>query len=133
LAVEARASASSITVNASSTFTAADWGWRKLQCGTADTSGAIPMDGWHSATFQIILAQENSTSTDYQVECRNRGPGQAWSIIMGPTNDTGTFNDIVATDIGWSECRVGLKINTDDGDDLTTNTERYTILLSSRR
>lgn len=131
--VTARASADSITVNAAVDLTLASFEWRNLECGTADGSGAVPVSGFHSLTFQVILAQEVSTSTDYQVECRVFGPATAWSIILGPYNDTSTFNDINVTDLGFDECRVGVKVNTDDGDDLTTNAEQYTILLNRRR
>jgi len=124
----------SITVSAAIDLSnGATYNWRKLVCGTADTSGAFPVDDWRTTTIQIILSQENSASTDYQVERRNRGPASAWSIITGPTNDTSTFNDIFATDLPFGECRVGAKVNTDDGDDLTTNTERLTILVKGTK
>jgi hypothetical protein len=128
--VDARASADSITVNAllsTAAVTARPFSYRKLQCGTADTSGAFPVAGAHSFTIQVILAQENSASTDYQIECRVAGPATAWSIVNGPNNDTGVFNDMWTTDLPFSECRVGVKVNTDDGDDLTTNAERFTV------
>lgn len=131
--VVARASANSITVGVALDITSATFEWRKRECGTADTSGAFPVSGFHSLTFQIILSQEVSTSTDYQIECRVFGPATTWSIVTGPTNDTSTFNDVFATDLGFDECRVGVRVNTDDGDDLTTNAEQFTILVNRRK
>lgn len=131
--VTARASASSITVNAAVNITSAPFNYRKLQCGTADTSGAFAVDGWTQMTVQVILAQENSASTDYKIQCRLRGPGTAWSDINGPNNDTTTFNDIFATTIAFGECRVGAQVNTDDGGDTGVNAEQLTILVTGYR
>jgi hypothetical protein len=132
-AVTARASADSITINAAVDVTGASFEYRTFACGTADTSGAIPVSGFNSLTFQIDLAQENSASTDYKVECRLFGPGAEWGIIAGPTNDTSTFNDFVTSNIGFDECRVGVAVNTDDGGDTGANAEKYTILLNRRK
>lgn len=129
--VTARASANSITIGtllSTVAVTDATFSYRRLACGTADTSGAFPVTGVHALTVQVVLAQEVSTSTDYQIECRLLGPNTAWSIVNGPNNDTSTFNDIFATDLPFDECRVGLKVNTDDGDDLTTNAEQFTVI-----
>lgn len=133
--VDARASADSITVDAAlsaAAVTARPFSYRKAQCGTADTSGAFPVAGAHSFTVQVILSQEVSASTDYQIECRVAGPAAAWSIVNGPNNDTSTFNDIWSTDLPFSECRLGVKVNTDDGDDLTTNRELFTVTVTRR-
>lgn len=131
--VVARASATSITINAAVDVTTAAWEYRTLTCGTADTSGAVPVTAFESLTFQVILAQENSASTDHQVECRVFGPGTAWNIISGPTNNTSTYNTYVATNLGWDECRVGIRVNTDDGTDTGAAAEQYTILLNRRK
>lgn len=134
--VMTKADANSITVNAALNAAAtvdATFTFRTLSCGTTDTSGAFPVQGFHSFTIQVILAQENSASTDYQVECRNFGPGMAWSIVNGPNNDTGVFNDIFATDLGFSECRVGAKVNTDDGADTGAAAEQLTIIVTWRK
>lgn len=131
--VTARASATSITVNAAVDITGASWEYRTLTCGTTDTSGAVPVSGYNHLTFQVILAQENSTSTDYEVECRLYGPGTAWTVLSPIVNDTGVFNDVVATDLGFDECRVGVRVNTDDGGDTGVNAEQYTILLQRRK
>ncbi len=125
--VTARASANSITMSGSAiTLTAAPFEYRKLSCGTADTSGVIGVAGARSITFQVGLAQENSASTDYKIQCRLYG--HAWSDVAGPTNDTSTFNDIFSTEVAYDECRVGAQVNTDDGGDTGANAEQLTIL-----
>lgn len=131
--VVARASANSITVGSAIDITSARFDYRKIKCGTADTDGAFQVSGDHSFTLQIILSQENSASTDYQIECRVAGPGSSWSIVGGPYNDTTTFNDIWSTDLPFTECRVGVKVNTDDGSDTGADAEQFTVILHERK
>lgn len=129
-AVLARASADSITVDvllSTAALTNLTASYRKIQCGTADTSGAFPVAGVQRFSVQLILAALTGTSVDYQLECRLQGPGAAWSIVSGPTNKTAVFNVFLDSEVPYDECRVGSKINTD-----TAGAEKYTIIVSKR-
>lgn len=138
--VTARASANSITINTAllnplnvaAAVVNAPYAYRKAQCGTSDWSGAFSVTGVRSFSIHAIMSQEVSTSTDYQIQCRNAGPAAVWSIVGGPFNDASTFNDFWTTDLPFSECRVGVQVNTDDGDDLTTNAEQFTVNVQRR-
>jgi hypothetical protein len=134
-AVIARASADSITVDESlsaAALTNLTAQYRKLQCGTADTSGAFPVAGAQRFTVQLIMSQFVGTSVDYQLECRLAGSPAGWAIVSGPTNKVAVFNVFLDSEVPYDMCRVGSKINTDDVDDLTTNAERYTVLVTVR-
>jgi hypothetical protein len=131
--VTARASADSITIDAAADLTTASFEYRTRNCGTADTSGAFPVDGWHSFTVQIDIDQEVSASIDYQLQCRTLGASASWGIVSGPTNQTSTGVFFISTDLPFHECRVGIQVNTDDGDDLTTNAEIIDISVIGRR
>lgn len=128
-AITAKASDDSITVDTAIDLTSgASYNWRKLTCGTADSSGAFPVDDWVTITVQVNLAAVTATSTDYKIQCRLRGPGTAWADINGPINNASTFNNIVSIGIHFGECRVGAKVNTD-----TAGAEQLTILAAGGR
>lgn len=136
--VMARASASSITIDVSSTFTNASWEYRTLQCGTASTSGAFSIDAWRALTVDFHFDQCVLTIAGcviYQLECRSRGPGSTtWNIVSGPTTLGTTGNTAITTTTPYSECRVGVKLQSaDDAGDLTTNAEKFTILVTGQR
>lgn len=135
--VSARASADSITVFNAVTIpsTGVRFEYLRRVCGTADTSGLIPVDGLHSHTWEIGIQQINTTSgIDYELECRVRGPGATWVIVSGPTTKTAVGNYAVVVSEAWNECRMGLKMtSTDDGSDVGAAMEQITINMTGRR
>ncbi len=133
--ITARASADSITVNSAVTIPAAGVGftWWKLSAGTSASSGWFPMNP--NQIIVVSVDQMDATSIDYKVECRFK----FWDyvsnpiIIAGPTNLTAATDtpDRVAIEGAdrYDQCRVGFKINTDDGADTTTHAEKITVIV----
>jgi hypothetical protein len=131
--ITARASADSITVNANVTIptAGAQFSWWKISAGTTAESGWFPMSP--QETIFIDITQMDATSIDYKAECRYR----FWDfvttpiIVAGPTNVTAAGNGRVVIEGGdrYDQCRVGFKINTDDGADTTTHAEKITVAI----
>lgn len=136
--VAARASANSITVNSAinlgdgrrGTSGYGFW-YRTLTCATTATVGWVPVRSNASVTWSVEVTQMDATSIDATLYCRNKGSiastgQQAWTHNY--TAAGGDFITIQATGgIKIDECRMGLKINTDDGADTTTHAEKITI------
>jgi len=137
--VIARASATSITVDSAvnldvsggATFT-----YARATCGTAAT------DGWFSVgagqhTITIVYRQGDLTGgVDFDIETRTRSTiGLPVQILTGNIAATTTLVNGVTADIGetTSEFRVGLKYNTADTSDATTNLEQIDVILSTER
>jgi len=118
--------------------------WQKVTCGTAATNGWIYVKPYLYKSLSIYLEQMNATSIDFKWECRHKTPvgyGPAVNVYPGTkTTDVcpggtvssgkcrytaasqDTLTDVVI-DIPYDSCRPLFAVNTDDGDDLTTNAE----------
>jgi hypothetical protein len=131
--VVTRTDANNITVNTAWDLTAGfTFSFRRLTCGTTATSGWIPFSGFASASFVIDVSQFVATSMDYRLECRREGAVNS-AVIISQVNKTATFQveESVLNNTGYFDaCRIGFKINTDDGDDLTTNAEKLTVFFA---
>ncbi len=140
--ITARASANSITISSAvSTSTAVSqqsFEWRKLECGTAATSGWVPVEALRPVKFSIAVNQLSVATggVDIRVECREQGEdAQPFRVYptTGFTNYTAAGIDsrlVVGLSIYdlWKECRVGVKLSgTDDGGDTGANAEQITI------
>lgn len=125
--VTARASADSITVNAAIDLSSGyGFGWRDVTCGTADTSGEVPVSGFDAINFVGQIDQISVTGgIDYVVECRPDGPAARWSTVIGPTNKTAVWAGGNVAYEPWAFCRVGFKIGSaDDGSDTGADAEK---------
>jgi len=90
---------------------------------------AIQVSDFRNVTISVAVTQMVATSIDAQVECRLKGSVSTW-IIVGSDNFTGVDGTMFLMDPAeYQECRLGLKINTDDGNDLTTNAEKITAVV----
>jgi len=125
--------------------------WQKVTCGTAATDGWIYVKPYMFKSLSIYLEQMNATSIDFKWECRHRTPvgyGPAVNVYPGTltadvcpggTVSSGkcrytaasqdTLTDVVI-DIPYDSCRPLFAVNTDDGDDLTTNAESVTAFIT---
>ena len=132
--VTARASATSLTVNAawdlSTTFGSGGYSFQhmKADIGSGEFDGWISLVGAESVTFDLDIAQLVATGgISYKVECKTGVPGMSPLIVIGPTNvatGTPTASSNVVTEPRVA-CRLGLRIITgDDANDLTTNLEQ---------
>lgn len=148
--LETKTSADAVEMSEAQTITAKPFQWYKLVCGTAATSGWFDVsnfDGGVVITVQSEQQVDDGNGIDVRWQCRGSSFGQA-PIQVYPDNssaaavtnfaqgNTATTEGRVALYIPepWSECRVGLDMNTaDDGDDATTNLEEFTISLTGRR
>lgn len=144
--IAVRTSASAVVVDSAWDLTSTPgfvFRWWDTACGTAATDGWIDVAGWDKFTITFLLEQVNATGgIDVQVQCRLPGLIQA-PVQVFPSCTTGACNTYqnyttagiasattIVADEPWSECRVGVKINSaDDGGDLTTNAERITSTL----
>ncbi len=130
--VTARASGDSITVDASTTVTAANFTFLKVSCGTAVTDGWINVAGWKTKKISTYIEQMNVTGgIDVRWECRDATiDSQIVQVYpaSGANNYTTagiTSGTSVVIEEPWDACRIGYKIGSaDDGGDLTTNTEQ---------
>lgn len=135
--VTARASADSITVNAAIELPVAGttFSYREPSCGTAATSGWVPVQNLSDVTFTINIAQLSvgSGGVAVTVECRNLGVGAGANTIFAPTayTTTGVRSFIIVEP--WSECRVGIELSgADDGSDTGADAEQITIQMVAR-
>lgn len=110
------------------TGTGYHFNWRKLVCGTSATSGWVPLEAFGARTYMIHIDQMVATSIDAKLECEVVG-GASSPITVWTKNYTAVAEDIVVIDGDqrYTRCRLGWKINTDDGDDLTTNAEQISV------
>ena len=114
--VTARASDTSITINAAIDTTGATWSWYKAACGATAADGWIGASSAWAMTFEVAVTTINATSIGYIVECRIgglAGAQMAASTITTATTAQYSFNSQTAG--SWDECRLGLKVNTDTG------------------
>lgn len=109
--------------------------WRKVACGTTATDGWMEVSALPVVKFEINIDQMVVTGNiDVRVEC------QSFGAVLSPTQ---IFLDAIATagipsgrivrQLNWTpfdQCRVGLKLTTDDGNDLTTNLEQISIIFT---
>lgn len=146
-AITAKASGASITVDSAINLgTSTPFSWKKLTCGTTAESGWISVQGWLYKKVSVHLNQMDATSIDIKWECRDRtidtqpeyvypGSSTASGVCPGGTSASGACNYTAASiatrtsvevDVPYDQCRVGMKINTDDGLDTTTHAESIT-------
>lgn len=134
--VTARASADSITVDTAIDLSAGyGFGWRTPTCGTAATSGQVPVSGFDAINFVGQIDQISVTGgITYQVECRAEGPAATWVTIIGPTNKTAVWAGGNVAYEPWAWCRIGWKIGTaDDGTDTGADAEKIAAYFTGTR
>lgn len=125
--VVSRASANSITVDTAIDLTSGyGFGFRTRSCGTAATSGEVPVSGFAAVNFVGQIDQISVTGgIDYVVECRPEGPAATWTTIIGPTNKTAAWAGGNVAYEPWAYCRMGWKIGSaDDGTDTGADAEK---------
>jgi hypothetical protein len=116
-AVVTRASAAQITVDTAITLAAnTQWAFYRSSCGTAVTDGWIPVSLKSELSFGVDWKTKAGTSIDHSFECRLAGSAPAALEQASTTTATSSFLEITAG--VWDECRIGLKISTDTGDQL---------------
>jgi hypothetical protein len=146
--VTARADANNITLDSALTadVTNVQFSWRDRTCGTGATNGWFPVHGFGviKASFIVTQISVGANSVDMKVECRDSQVGADPTVIYGPglsNYRSGGYtaanqNDAVVELYPWSECRMGLRINTaDDGSDTGADAEKLSgkVVLSGRR
>ena len=132
--VTARASATSITVNAAVNLGTAGvpFNWRTLTCGTTATSGRIGVDGYRNANFQFEWTTKNATSLDWKVECQVKGSNTAWVVVIPTSGASTNITAVAATsariiDVSdYDYCRLGMQVNTDTGVNTVNGAVRLT-------
>lgn len=125
------------TTNTTMTITAAAdwtggfaWRYRKVSCGTGAEDGWITT-GEAKVDVEWYAATVNATSVSFQVQCRNTGDSwrPANTVYPDPDSSASTVpckrgsaldadDGAVCRVIGagiYSECRCGMKVNTDTG------------------
>jgi hypothetical protein len=157
LKVVTRPDADTITVNQPVDFTVTggvSFEWRRGMCRITHGFGWVPVKGFDRAKFTFAVNQQNTTTgIDVQVQCRDDLPGldtESFVVVYpydGATCGPGTLssdfcvftanggsNGKLAVEVdtkAWYECRVGYRINsTDDGGDLTVNSERVRVVVT---
>lgn len=130
VAVTARASAASITVDTAINLTAGKtFQYFKHACGTAATDGWVTVGPTDSVILGFELNQEDTTSgVDVRWECKAAVPS-AQPVQVYPDNSAGAATKTytaagidartwVNIDVAVSACRIGFKVtSTDDGTD----------------
>ncbi len=105
-------------------------------CGTTASSGWFSVSGWTAGTALLEISQIVTTSgIDYTLECKHAYP---WATAVTVLTNSAAVTAAGTVPLVWSEpydyCRVGIKLDsTDDGDDLTTNTEQIFITVVGRK
>ncbi len=150
--VTAKASANSITVNQTVTLTdGVGFTWRRAYEHNTAGGGWVPVQGFDQAKFSITIINASTTSgIDVRAECRDNIVGVDTDSVHivypypGATCGFGTLAtsectftgegvlnnlDVVIDGAsGWTECRVGLKMDsTDDGVDTGADIEQIRV------
>lgn len=139
---------SNVVINPAADWTSGKtWKWYEQTCGTASTDGWMDVSGLVDFGITFEVQQIDATSVAFRIECRKQYPGAGTNVVYpGETSDCGPDGTLTAgycvytgvsaqtVHIPESEgsCRVGMKINTDDGADTTTHAEQITIGLVGR-
>lgn len=108
-------SADEITVDTALNTTGTTWGYYDTLCG-AD-AGWLSVEDFTAITFVVDVVTLNATSIGWQVQCRVLG-SNAVEVPSGAgtvTTATTTSFTLNVAETGWTECRMGLKVNTDGG------------------
>ena len=108
--------------------------WRQLTCGTTAESGWMNVAGLPVVSFSIDIDQMNVTGNiDVRVECRDLGANLSpQQIFLDAVATAGIPTGRLKRTLNWTpyaQCRVGTKLTTDDGGDLTTNAEQVSIAM----
>jgi hypothetical protein len=149
--ITAKASSAQLTVNPavdwSASATGYSWSYYHQTCGTASTSGWFDVSGLEDAGITVEVQQMDATAVLFRIECRKQYAGaQGQTVYPGDSSDCGpdatlstgycSFAGVGAQTVYVKEsegqCRVALKIDTDDGADTTTHAEQITIGLVGR-
>lgn len=133
-AVEAKASASSITAayrspttlaSAALTLTNAQFSYRNITCGTGAENGKFSV-GYGPFSVKITVYRLAATSISWRLLCRTM-PGAGWTQvypILTPPTTTASYIAVTAASVdgyiissldAFAECKVGMKIDTDSG------------------
>lgn len=113
--------------------------WQRTLSGTGAAG-----DGWFAmpakdVNVTISVDQFDGTSMDYQIQCRQCVNAYCTTpqVLAGPTNILLAAVPISArlsvTNEKYAQCRVGMKINTDDGVDTATHIEQISIVVTAAR
>lgn len=111
------------------------YSFRHQSCGTAGTSGEIPVRDLKYWQLSVQVEQMNVASggVDIQIECRHKY-GDFWTLEAKNITAGGTGVDSFLTrffhEERWEACRVGVKVSDDDVVDTTTAAEKINIFLS---
>lgn len=147
--ISAVASTSSLTVTAAVDLSALGaggymWKYRRVSCGTTASDGWLTTAG-AKQPFEVRWQVEQVSVTggvDVRVECRGSTFTEAYNVYPDPANSAstneclkGNFTAAKRCDLlvygAWSQCRIGLKIATDDtpGGDTGADAENISALL----
>lgn len=97
------------------------WFWRQLSCGTAATSGWVPVRSWTGGNFFVIASAESSATggLDYKLECRF-GLADTSAILVTSGNITQATIAAAPTGVvlgnfdfatyGYDSCRAMVKV-----------------------
>ena len=142
--ITAKTDNSNITVDSEVNWAAGfPFTWLDLDCGTTSTDGWMDVSNFTNRTiiFQLEQANVDTNGIDVNWQCKGTYNG-AEAVQVFPDNSSGAavtnFLEGVAASLEgrkainipepWTECRVGLVINTaDDGDDTGANAEQITV------
>lgn len=135
--VTAKASADSITIDTAIELplTGTNFGYKTRSCGTASTSGWVPVRSLKEVSFTWLLNQISVASGGVRetVECRNTTAGNAVNTVYNPTADTAVAAHTLLILEPWDECRVGYQLTgADDGGDTGANAEQISVQLRAR-
>ncbi len=147
----ARADSTSVTVNPAVNWDNSGNGYPfryyPQDCGTASTDGWVDATGLVDATVTVNIRQMTATAVLWRLEGKDSGVDSAANVIYpGETSDCGPNGTLVSGYCSFTAAavhsvfvpeiegalRVAMKINTDDGGDLTTNAEQISITMSGR-
>jgi len=93
--------------------------WKKFVTGVETTDGWFDVASFAGVEFHIVVTTLAADSIDYSIECRhtqaNSAPAQVF--VGSIASDTlGSNSDTLYLGIPFDQCRVGLKVTGDTGD-----------------
>lgn len=148
--ITAKASAASVTVGDAANWTGGwPFSWYKQTCGTGTTNGWQDFSAFDDALLSFTIEQMNATSIQMRVECRADAPGAGINVVYpGESSDCGPDATLAS---GWcsfagpapvthgayikepeGECRLSMKITSDDVGDTGTDREKISASVSGR-
>ena len=90
-------------------------------CGTAITNGWVSIPATRPVLVAVEWVTKAATSLEYTIECRSYTSGLGQALVTDGLSAAGAeYTVILSNGNAMDQCRIGLKLTTDTGDNSVT-------------